>query len=110
VCVERRSSPNDGLRTLDAPVGTAAGGLSSMVPWAAARMLAYERPIRLNEGLYITNECMRNWKRNLAHALDAISLLCLTKAEKWDEISGSWCASFGSNCGGAHTKKTPLRL
>jgi hypothetical protein len=87
VCVERRSSPNDGLRTLDVPEGTAAGGLSDMVPWAAARMLAYERPIRLSERLYIANECMHSWKQslttaarnlrtrtegNLAHALDAI--------------------------------------
>jgi hypothetical protein len=63
VSVEWRSSPNDGLRTLDVPEGTAAGGLSDMVPWAAARMLAYERPIRFSERLYIANECMHNWKQ-----------------------------------------------
>ena len=61
--VERHSSPNDGLRTLDAPAGTAAGGLNDMVPWAAARTLAYERPIRLNERLYMANKCMHNWKQ-----------------------------------------------
>jgi hypothetical protein len=72
VCVERRSSPNDGLRTLDAPEGTAAGGLRDMVPWAAARMLAYERPIRLSERLYITNECMHNWKQKASRPQQGI--------------------------------------
>jgi hypothetical protein len=57
VCIERRSSPKEGLRTLDAPGGTAAGGLSDMVACAAARMLAYDRQIRLNERLDIANEC-----------------------------------------------------
>jgi hypothetical protein len=59
VCVysERRSSPKEGLRTLDALGGIVAGGLSDMVACAAARMLAYDRQIRLNETLDIANEC-----------------------------------------------------
>jgi hypothetical protein len=57
VCSERRSSPKEGLRTLDAPGGIVAGGLSDMVACAAARMLAYDRQIRLNETLDIANEC-----------------------------------------------------
>jgi hypothetical protein len=51
---------------LDAPGGTVAGGLNDMVAWAAARMLAYERPIRLNERLDIANECTHDWKQSHA--------------------------------------------
>lgn len=57
--LEKRCSPNEGLSTLDAPAGTAAGGLNEMVPCDAANA-AQDRPITLNERLYIANDCMCN--------------------------------------------------
>jgi hypothetical protein len=58
-CLERRCSPNEGLSTLDAPDGTAAGGLNEIVPCDVANV-AQDRPTRLNERLYIANECIDN--------------------------------------------------
>jgi hypothetical protein len=57
--LERDCSPNEGLRTFDAPGGTVAGGLNEIVPCAAANV-AHDRPIRLNERRTIANECMYN--------------------------------------------------
>lgn len=58
IVFESCCSPNEGLRTLEAPDGTAAGGLNEIVPCAAASVVAHDRPIRPNERLYITNESM----------------------------------------------------
>jgi hypothetical protein len=60
VALKRSCSPNDGLKTFDAPDGTAAGGLIEIVPCAAARVAAHDRLSRLNERLYIANEWMYN--------------------------------------------------
>ena len=84
IASERWCSPNEGLRTLDAPDGTAAGGLNEIVPCAAANVEAHERPIKVNERRYIANEGMQNRKqseRTAARDLETRSLCIGTDAQ-----------------------------
>jgi hypothetical protein len=79
-CLEGRDSPNEGLSTFDAPDGIAAGGLSEIVPCAAASVAAHDRLMRLNERLYIANEGMYDLKaeRNDRSEKSQDAQLCLS--------------------------------